>query len=59
MDEPEAGKRHSQCRVVSHWLQAHRAGVLVDGELDLGAEAEPEPIAKNFGPHDLPFRSTR
>lgn len=55
--EPQPGKRASQRRVVPHWFQAHRVFALVESELDLVPGADPEPVAKIFGNHDLPFRS--
>ena len=55
--ESQPGQRPSQRRVVPHWLQAHRVGALVEGELDFVAGADPEPIAEILGDHDLPFRS--
>ncbi len=53
--EPQPGQRSPQRRVVSHWFQAHRICVLVEGELDLVAGGDAQPIAKIFRDHDLPL----
>jgi hypothetical protein len=56
-DEPQPGQRSPKRRVIPHWLQAHRMGVLVESELDLVAGGDAQPITQIFRDHDLPFRT--